>query len=112
MPNCAPLWFLTCLFISYIFFWFLIKQECLIKRVVQVIVQILVLLIICGVEEKYNITQLPWHIDVALVSSVFMLVGYELKDNIFLEKNNIWLNIGYFSIGTGLILINGRINMV
>lgn len=27
MPNCAPLWFLTCLFISYFYFWFLIKQK-------------------------------------------------------------------------------------
>lgn len=112
MPNCAPLWFLTCLFVSYVLFWILIKQDNIVKRAFLAMVQLIVLLIICGLEKKYGITQLPWHIDVALVSSIFMLVGYELKDKTFLKKNNIWIILGCFSIGTILIFINGRINMV
>lgn len=112
MPNCAPLWFLTCLFVSYALFWNLIKQDSCNTRAILSMVYLFALLVICAFEKKYNITQLPWHIDVAFVASVFILIGYQLKEKMILEKINHWIIVGCFSLGTIIVLINGRINMV
>lgn len=54
MPNCTPLWFLTCLFISYIFFWFLIqsgKKNGLFPCILA-IVYLGILLVVCNLEKK------------------------------------------------------------
>lgn len=112
MPNCAPLWFLPCLFVSYLFFWILIKRDHCIIRASLSIVYLLILLGVCNLEKAYGIIELPWHIDVALISSVFMLIGYELKDKQIIEKVNIPVAVASFLLGSVIIFINGKINMV
>lgn len=74
------------------------------------------LIILCRVEAYYGITQLPWHIDVALIASLFMLVGYYMhKCENKIDKNKKYLIIiclFSFMAGSIIIFINGRINMV
>lgn len=112
MPNCAPLWFLTCLFVSYIFFWILIKQN-INWQIVGSVLYIFILMIVCNVEKTLQITQLPWHIDVALIASVFMVIGYHLKVNSFAWVfENRWCILLSVLVGSIIGLYNGRINMV
>lgn len=117
MPNCAPLWFLTCLFVSYIFFWILVIQEKKLKQIAISVCYIMILFILCKIESCNNITQLPWHVDVAFIASVFMLVGYYLKE-VELKLANIkkvYRVSGCFILFCMMslaIMINGQINMV
>lgn len=112
MPNCAPLWFLTCLFVSYALFWLLIKINHLIMRLSLSVVYLVILSAVCSLEKTYGIVELPWHIDVALISSVFMLIGYELKEKNILEKLNIPIVAICFLFGSVIVFSNGKINMV
>ena len=115
MPNCAPLWFLTCLFVSYFFFWALLYFDKQKKQFIIVISYILLLLVVCKIENCFQITQLPWHIDVALIASVFMLMGHIFSDKRdYITHNNHRLTsiVLLFGVGTIVIMINGRINMV
>lgn len=116
MPNCAPLWFLTCLFVAYIFFWNLITKKKMITQIIWGVIYMASLIILYRVEAYYGITQLPWHIDVALIASLFMLVGYYMHkcenkiDKI--KKYLIIICLFIFMAGSIIIFINGRINMV
>ena len=75
MPNCSPLWFLPCLFICSIYFYFLLKIEnSYLRFVICVLASYLALFL-----SKYNVPQLPWHIDSALLGMVFMYIGYNLR---------------------------------
>lgn len=51
MPNCAPLWFLTCLFVSYIFFWVIVRQTKMWKQVLIAIIYLILLSAICKMEK-------------------------------------------------------------
>ncbi len=117
LPNCAPLWFLTCLFISYIFFYLLLclrKDTC---RVMCAIAYLTVSKLIVCVEYSKGLDELPWHIDVAFVSSVFMLIGYYLfrflkAYDLLSQKIQFTIIIFFMLIGTLVGCVNGKINMV
>lgn len=79
MPNCAPLWFLTCLFVSYIYFWFIISRENRYKKYIVAVLFVIALLGVCVLEQKVGIDELPWHVDTALAGSVLMFLGSEFK---------------------------------
>ena len=111
MPNCAPIWFLTCLFVTYIFFWVLIKKS-IKARIFYSTMYLVVLFGICRIEKFYGITQLPWHIDVGLIAAVFMLIGFEMKEYSILEQVKQWHILVCLLVGTAIVLKNGRINMV
>ena len=111
MPNCAPLWFLTCLFVSYSFFWILIKQRIYVAMFLAVI-YIGILQLLCKLEITIGITQLPWHVDVALVASIFMYIGYLLKSMQIITRSKISYAIVCFGVGSVVAFSNGRINMV
>ena len=112
MPNCAPLWFLTCLYVSYVLFWILIKIDHHIVRLSLSVMYLLILSAVCNFEKTYGIVELPWHIDIALISSVFMLIGYELKEKKILEKLNMPIIAICFLFGSVIVFSNGKINMV
>lgn len=117
MPNCAPLWFLTCLFVSYILFWNLIMKPNSTKKVLWIVAYLTVLWIICIIERKLTITQLPWHIDVALIASVSMLFGnvcHMIQPRVeqFSGGVKFLLQLMAFLIATVIIIKNGRIIMV
>lgn len=75
------------------------------------------LVFVCKVENVFGISQLPWHIDVALVGSVYMLVGYYLRtyfDGILsLKLRSRILLIAIFAVSaTVFIMCNSRVIMV
>lgn len=55
---------------------------------------------------SFNIGQLPWHVDTALMGMVFMLVGYYLKKKGYIYKMNLENIILLFTIGSISILRN------
>ena len=116
MPNCAPLWFLTCMISAYLLFWILVQFKRLLFRAIGTIVYLIILLSICKIEKSCNISQLPWHIDVALIASVFMFFGYYLKKYIHFFDNHklikLKVSLAFFLAGSVIGMINGRVNMV
>lgn len=113
MPNCAPLWFLTCLFVTYILFWLLLLVNG-IKRILLCLVYCVTLILICIFEKKIGLTQLPWHIDVAFFGSIFMLFGNYLRkylDCLDVKMPRICHMINFFA-ASAVIMFNGQINMV
>ena len=83
MPNCTALWFLPCLFLCTIYVFVLLNIE---NRVVRYFI------CLCGlginaIVSHFAVPQLPWHIDTVLVASVFILIGYELKNAKMLTDN-------------------------
>lgn len=70
LPNCAPLWFLTCLFVTYIFFRILIFHKNRYYAIVCLVIYSIVLWAVIFVEKKTGIDELPWHIDVGILASV------------------------------------------
>lgn len=114
-PNCSPLWFLTCLFIAYILFWVL--MQCGKYKPVVALMMIGILLLVLQIEKQLNTDELLWHIDVALIASVFMLIGFYLP--IFqrwLDNKRTVIRIcvlsALFIVGSVIGIFNGRINMV
>lgn len=123
MPNCAPLWFLTCLFVSYIFFWFIVSRKNSFMKYVIAVAFIVALLSISAWERKFGIDQMPWHLDAAFAGSVFMFFGNEFKRvHILLKKSRatvlntniivIPIIIVLVLISTVFILLNDRVIMV
>ena len=103
----GPLWFLPCLFIVEILFYF---QFIFFKSLKKIIIfQIGIIILLQTLQLKIN---LPWHIDTAIITTIFYILGYFFKDRILLKtKNSKILWIGFFLIGIVLNNINGRIDM-
>lgn len=102
--NCTALWFLTCLFLSQQIFYWVIKC----KPIMQCIIS-LVFIAINYALNYLSIPLMPWHLDVSLIGSVFMLVGYYFKDKQLLDKiKNPYIYIFIFFISTAIIMLNGQ----
>lgn len=86
-PHSAPLWFLPCIFIAYIYFYGVLKLH---KREYQIIVCTIGLfsveLIRTNVAIKYFGTTLPWHIETAIVGAVLMYLGHMIRELDILSK--------------------------
>lgn len=75
VPNCTPLWFLPCIFLSTIILWAFLKVS---SKYFQILICIL---IIC-VEQLLSIHdffQLPWHLDIAFLGMLYMYIGYVIN---------------------------------
>ena len=79
--NCTALWFLTCLFLSQLAFYLLVNCKPMWQCVLAV-----VFIAINYVTYYFEAPLLPWHLDVALIGSVFMLIGYYIKEKRLLDK--------------------------
>lgn len=109
MPNCTPLWFLPCMFLCCIGFYFLQK----IKRTsVQLAVCIL------AVSFDYILylfvhIQLPWHINVALIGIAFMFVGFKVKQTKVIKNITHGFTFLVFMIALGAfcIITNPRVDL-
>lgn len=80
-----PLWFLTCIFIVSIFFYFISKFN----KDFYIILTLAVLSILGFISSRFVDIRLPWSIDTALTATVFFGAGYLIKKNahIFLRIN-------------------------
>ena len=81
-PNCTPLWFLLCLFITSIFFYYLLTIKSISLQIVICVFAVVFDVILC----KLRVPQLPWHIDIALLGVVFMYIGFKIKELKIMER--------------------------
>lgn len=109
MPNCTPLWFLPCMFLCSIGFYFLQKiKRPLIQTIVCAVCVIFDYILFLSVE-----IQLPWHINVALVGISFMFIGYKVRESGFLKNINHGFTfiISMIATGTVCIITNPRVDL-
>lgn len=74
MPNCSPIWFLMCLFISSLLFWAIIKYT---KRYTPVFCIFCMCLSFCIYE--FVDFKIPWSISTSFMATFFMYIGYSVK---------------------------------
>ena len=74
--NNSPLWFCTAMFTASFFFWFLQKYKANRKTLYLITIIYLLITVFLDLTGYYY----PWSIDTALLSAIFMLVGYQIRD--------------------------------
>lgn len=110
MPNNAPLWFLTCLFVTEVLF-FLINKYYNNYKVYFIFLSGLIGYLL----SVFMPIKLPWNIDTAFTAIVFMFCGNELKNKKFLENLNsipLLLNFVYIALSFIMIVIANRFNNI
>ncbi len=102
LPDCSPLWFLTCLFCAMVLFNLihLIKNEFIRIAVITSCV------VISAALDLINVPKLPWNIDTALMAVFFIELGYNLKKYLLLEKKAAYRNV-IFGFGEAFLLFLG-----
>ena len=105
--NCTALWFLTCLFLSQLAFYLLVNCKPMWQCVLAV-----VFIAINYVTYYFEAPLLPWHLDVALIGSVFMLIGYYIKEKRLLDKvRTAMVPVLMIIISSVIIMWNDKIDM-
>ena len=107
----APTWFLTCMFLSYLVFWLLMRaaKGDMKKTVLYnfgVLLFSVLLHYLCPV-------LLPWSLDCALYAVSFLVFGYGLAKRSFVERlyGKPWLLLLTAAVFAGLSWLNGSVNM-
>jgi fucose 4-O-acetylase-like acetyltransferase len=80
-----PLWFLTTLFVTEIYFYFLQKYLPKLLLLIAVIVSL-----IAGLWLGIHGHRLPWGVDIALGTAVFYYLGFQIKEYRLIEKLKSW----------------------
>ena len=115
MPNCTPLWFLVCLFVASLIFWWLIKIKVRYALVVVGLSVVINYLILPIAEDNIMI---PWKFPAFLVATFFMYLGYLLKqileqNKTFFDSKRILTNtISTVAIFVSLVLVAITDNLV
>ena len=110
-PNCTPLWFLPCLFISSIYLYCLVKVERKWGLKYSIFMSMLMLLANYFLRQN-NSFILPWHMDVALSASFIMYIGHLMnKKSILVKSITPIIIIFSFFVGTATIMVNEKIDM-
>lgn len=105
--NCTPLWFLTCFFISQQVFYWLVRCKTALQFVLSAFFIATNFLM-----NYFKIPILPWHFEVALIGSVFLLVGYYFKQKCLLNTiSSPFVIVGLMILSSVVILSNGRANI-
>ncbi|MDR6121916.1 acyltransferase [Bacillus sp. SLBN-46] len=74
LPNCSPLWFLTCLFVTENILLFLLKRD--MKKQIILAISMASLGYIISITIPFK---LPWNIDTSLTAVLFTYFGYLLN---------------------------------
>lgn len=99
MPNCSPLWFLTCLAVALFIFNVIMNIDNRITRIVMIVT-------CCSVSYMLDISHAPklfWNLDSALMAVLFIYIGYKIYlSNSFLFNHNaikvtLLVCIGFFA---------------
>jgi len=103
------LWFLPCLFLSSLFFFFLMKLR---NHYVQIFI-IMGFVILQQILTNRITMVLPWHPEAAVLGTAFMMIGYKIRENNLLlpKKNSLIILIFIFILGSAIILNNGIFDM-
>lgn len=113
IPLGTPLWFLTCLFVVEILFWYVYK----ISANISVLKTMILIFSITGyLGSVFMPFRLPWNIDVALTAVTFYGTGFIFKNTIdaisqFAVKRNLFLIIPFFILNILFCFLNGKIDM-
>lgn len=102
MPNCSPLWFLTCAFVVLILFREIEKIKA--RESVKALIVFGCMLVSYGLN-LFNIPKLPWNIDTALMGIGFVYTGYQLRQLNIMEKMESWSRTKIFTTVTLLTVI-------
>lgn len=81
--NAVPLWFLTTLFCSTVLFALIFKSIQNLSQIYQFVIFVLLGLGGFFLGQNY---ELIWNIDIALVASLFLFIGYKFKEKKTLER--------------------------
>lgn len=99
----APLWFLTCLFVVQIAFYFVVRIT---SRNLVVLIILSVSSLLGYLYSKSELAHIPWNVDVALTAVAFFGVGYLLKGKQIEIKNK----FEWFSLFSLLCVLFSYIN--
>lgn len=81
MPNCSPIWFLMCLFLSSILFWLLLKYFRKYALIISCMFALLSYAIYLFIDFR-----IPLNFSTALMAVLFMYLGLKLRELSILEK--------------------------
>ena len=81
MANCTPIWFLSCLFLASIIFWFIIKLPVKSAGIISCCCAVVSYLLYVFVD-----LILPWSITASLMAVLFIYVGYIIRQYGFIDK--------------------------
>lgn len=81
MPNCSPIWFLTAMFVALFIFHLLMKAS--FKKQILFISLCTIFACLCSYT---TLPKLPWNIDSACMSIIFLWFGYYCKQSKLLES--------------------------
>lgn len=105
--NCTPLWFLTSLFVSQQVFYWLEKKSITIQCILSICFILVNILL-----NRFRFSILPWHLDVSLIGTIFMLIGFYMNKFSVVEKEvHKALILSAFILSTIIIFLNGRVEM-
>lgn len=109
LPNCTPLWFLPCLFLSSVFTYYLLQFE----DVTALFSTCVILSIAAYTLFRFDVVQLPWHIDTALMGSVYMVTGNKVREINLLDdiSHPPFIIFSFMMIGGYCIFTNGHIDL-
>lgn len=99
----SPLWFLTAMFMAYI--WVMIYDK--VKRKYKLLIAILYIILTLVMSNLPIL--LPWSLDTSFIGALFIIVGKELK-KYKLEKYSTNKKLASFIVGCGLYIILVYIN--
>jgi len=110
MPNCSPLWFLTCLFLTQIIFFIICKNSTNLKIFICcVLCTVVGFLIYVSISFK-----LPWNFDTALIAVFLYSLGYFARTYNALDivkKNAVKIIPLMLVIGIITSHLNGTVDM-
>ena len=104
-----PLWFLPCLFLTFIFFG--IIQNISSNRIKWIVLTVTIIL---GLTKPFFLKMnLPWSIDISFVALSFYTTGYYLKNYIITSSKtkSIWLCLLFGILHLSLLFLNPKIDM-
>lgn len=111
LPNCTPIWFLPCIFLSTIYLYCLLTIKNMPLRLIICLCGLDIVKLLCHIKTPH---QLPWHFDTAILGCILMLIGYEMKERKLLDDNKlkpIWVCV-LFLIGIFFITKNDSHTML
>lgn len=103
----VPLWFVTCLFVVELAYYWISKLPDWLNVMVDVLLAITGYLLVTYVE-FFDFTTLPWSIEVGMLALIFFAVGHLVVKRVGHEKIvAIFANRSWLSFGIALILFIG-----
>ena len=70
----SPLWFLTAMFVSYIWFYIYINLQQKKSRILCILIYVIATIIMSDVQYLF-----PWSFDTSFICAIFIITGYELS---------------------------------